>query len=368
MTPHRIAVALLLLAACKDAPPPRPITEITVSGAEYDGAQLLTLVPDRTICDAEAAACDLGSNSNAVPDVNGGLLVWEPGKPIRRYDVNGRYWADIGRKGKGPGEYEFAVAARLIPDGIHVVDVSNLRVARFDTAGTFLDFTSIRNVPQTTRELSLAEGHLMAITIQPQGDGSGSVFRALRVKGGTFSDTLAMLTMSGESASSDGPMFQMPGLFQPFPVWGLIGGNRFYVTAGAVYEVWEYQDGQAVRHLAVDHKPRAVEASELERSSSRRLARAGPMKAAVEDAIRRAAKVHPSITQLFASSDGGMLIREAQTLSGDSVRWSRFSPDWKIAGHFMLAESTRVLLFEPGRVLLSEELPAGIRLRWFTLN
>jgi hypothetical protein len=292
--------------------------------------------------------------------------VWEFLKLIRRYDSTGRYWANLGRKGNGPGEYGGVVAVGTFPGGIKVVDVSNLRIGTFDTAGRFLGFSSIRNVPQTTRQLILVDGALVVFTVQPLNDGSGSAFRALRFHDDGKSDTLALHPMPGYG-STEGPFFRMPGLFEALPVWSVSPTRSVFFSDGKRYEVWEYRAGAPVRRLVVDRAPRKVEPAELERASAARLARAGPARAAVEDAIRRAASEQPSITQLFATGDGGMIVREAPDVAGQEVRWTRFDAEWKPVGYFMTRESARILLVQEGQILLQEELEAGVRLRWHAL-
>lgn len=360
-------VAALLLAGCADADPAPPVDQVAVSAEEYQALPRFSLSPALTLCDAVAGACDLGGETGAAPDLNGGTIVWEFSRLIRRYDSSGRHWANIGRRGQGPGEYGGVVAVNASSSGFRVVDVSNLRIANFDTAGVFTGFTNIRNIPQTTRQLGLMDGALVVFTIQPLNDGTGSAFRALRHDDRGGIDTLAVHTMPGYG-SSQGPAFRMPGLFEATPVWSISAGQSVFFAAGKDYEVWEYRDRRPVRQLVVDHQPRPVEQAELERASGARLARAGPARAAVEDAIRRAATVHPSITQLFATGDGGMLVREAPDAADESVRWTRFNAAWKPVGYYLAPASARVLLVHQGQLLLQEELAAGVRLRWYRLE
>lgn len=361
------AIVLAALACGQDTPPPPPITELTVSAAEYDAAPLLNLVPGLALCDAVAGECDLGSQVSAVPDLDGGTMLWEFAKVIRRYDSTGRHWADLGRKGKGPGEYDIAISASASPEELTVVDVSSLRLARFDASGSFREFTPLRSLPQTARQILLYEGGLVIFSVQPLSDGSGSSFRAVRRAASGAEDTLALHSLPGYGSNA-GNMQKVPALFEAMPIWSMAKNGVVLFSPSKDFEVWQYQDGAAVKHLTVDHSPRKIEQAEVDRESAARLARAsGPLRASVEDAIRRRPEFQPAITQLFSMTDGGMLLREAPDAAGDSVRWTRFSPEWKPNGYFMLAEDTRMLLVEPGRVLLSEELTGGVRVRWMLL-
>jgi hypothetical protein len=323
------------------------------------------LIAGQTLCDTGAEDCDLGVEVSAVDDVNGGTMVWEFAKPIRRYDSAGRRLADLGRKGKGPGEYDIAVAASATQAGIKVMDVASLRVARFDARGGFLDFTPVRNVPRSTLQLLFLAGDAVVFSLQPLGDGSGSAFRAIRFRDDGRNDTLALQTMPGVTRA--GQFYEMPSLFGPRPLWAMSADGTVLFTPATRYEVTAYRDGIATRRLSVEHQARPVEQQEIDREGARMRARAGPLRDAVEDAIRRAAAVHPAITQLFTVPDGGILVRESPELSGDSVRWSRFDSAWKVRGYVMLPESSKMLLLQPERMLVMDQLENGVRLQWYAL-
>jgi hypothetical protein len=356
-----------LLPGCAADPlPVTPVVEIEVPAVAYDAAPRLTLTPAATLCDGVTGDCDLMAEVAAEPDVAGGLLVWEFAKALRRYDSSGKRRADLGRKGKGPGEYEIAVAAGLSDGGVAVADIATLRIARFDSAGAFVRFDPLRNLPQTTRALAFVGGALVVFSVKPLSNGSGSAFRAVRLADGKAQDTLALQLLPGY-ASQAGRFQEMPALFSAQPSWKATPDGAVLFTAGAEYDIWEYRDGAATRHLRVEHAPREVEQSELDRETMTRQARSMPpqMRAAVDDAIRRAAAVHPSVTQLIGVPDGGLLVREAEDITGDSVRWTRFDRDWQPTGYFILPAANRILLVQPERMLVQADEQTA--LRWFAV-
>jgi hypothetical protein len=59
---------------------------------------------------------------------------------IQAYDKNGRFLCTIGRKGKGPGEFELPASFDLSPDGkIFLLDSRNRRISQMDTTGNYLN-------------------------------------------------------------------------------------------------------------------------------------------------------------------------------------------------------------------------------------
>lgn len=345
-----------------------PVAEVVVSAAQYDAAPHLELQPVATLCTPSTGDCEFGDAVSARQDVAGGTLLWEFAKAIRRYDSSGTRLGDLGRKGKGPGEYDIAVAAGRSEGGIAVVDVASLRIARFDSAGAFVRFDPLRNLPQTTRAVEFVDGDLVVFSVQPRSDASGSTFRAVRMKNGAPSDTIALHDLPGYGSSA-GQFQELPALFSAMPTWDGVDGGAIYFTPGESYEIWEYRGGHPVRRVKVEHAPRKVESEELERETARRRARPmpPPMRAAVDDAIRRAATIHPAVTQLVGLSDGGLLVREAENVAGDSVRWTRFDRDWKISGYITAADASRILMVRGDRMLMQEQDSAGTVLRWWTV-
>ena len=68
---------------------------------------------------------------------------------IRRFDQTGRYRGTVGRRGRGPGEYEILEGLAVVGDSLLAVfDVGQRRLLLFDTAGTYrIQFPVAGGVP-----------------------------------------------------------------------------------------------------------------------------------------------------------------------------------------------------------------------------
>lgn len=356
----------LPLVACGGKPAAVAVPERQVTEAEYEAAPKLPLEAAGTLCGPDARPCETGRQVSAAPGLNGELLIWEYGGPIHRYDSNGVRRANLGGVGEGDGEYQLVVTAGPSPGGVSLFDVSQVRLIQYDSSGVFRDSRQVQ-VSQATRQVVLWQGRIVAFNVQSQAKGGGSVFRAVAVDGASGGDTLASHTLPNY-VSRWGRMQELPGLFEAQPVWNLGPLGEVLFTAGLSYEIWGYHEGRAVRRLVVDHLPRAVEPEETAREADAMRRRvAETLRSAVDAAVQRVAERHPSITQLFSMPGGGILVRESPDAAGDSVRWSRFDRDWKISGYFLTAESARVLLIEPERMLLQEQLEGGVKLQWYVV-
>lgn len=74
-----------------------------------------------------------------VVDARGQLWVLEAGsQEIRVFDSTGRHLRTLGRRGKGPGEFEYADGLTATPDGtVWVDDPTNSRMTGFSLDGAF---------------------------------------------------------------------------------------------------------------------------------------------------------------------------------------------------------------------------------------
>lgn len=117
---------------------------------------------------------------------------------IRRYSPGGSHLGDVGRRGEGPGEFNYLMDIRLLPDGmIAVWDPLNTRIHIFNEGGEFDSDLRVRvrgmyNIPQNF-EVDSA-GYMYGVALDPPASGSQS-FRAywLQIdREGQLKDTVFM--------------------------------------------------------------------------------------------------------------------------------------------------------------------------------
>lgn len=97
------------------------------------------LEPVWRLGDANRENYDLSMITGVGVDRSGNVYVGQSQEStVRVYDGNGRFLKKIGRKGRGPGELESVGDVFVRNDTIYIVDVSQLRMLAFNTAGTFL--------------------------------------------------------------------------------------------------------------------------------------------------------------------------------------------------------------------------------------
>jgi hypothetical protein len=92
------------------------------------------LVPELAIgtLDGDASSA-LGEVTHVIGDAAGRVYVFDHhDDQIRQYDGRGRFLGNVGRRGSGPGEYQYADGLAIVGDSLLVVcDRSNLRVTLF---------------------------------------------------------------------------------------------------------------------------------------------------------------------------------------------------------------------------------------------
>lgn len=92
------------------------------------------LVREATIGTSDGPAeYALGEVYHATGDAAGRIYVFDhDDNQIRQYDLRGRFLGRVGRKGSGPGEYQFADGLAIVQDSLLMVcDRSNMRVSLF---------------------------------------------------------------------------------------------------------------------------------------------------------------------------------------------------------------------------------------------
>lgn len=132
--PRCAAVTLLLLVACADTPaqPPLPLSEAEViwtSGGHQDDGGLI-------VADLRSGALD---PDGLVLLAESGRMAGSGGGLVHLLSSRGEHLATIGRRGRGPGEYEAVGGAGFGPDSlIWMTDPALGRIMWFSRSGAFI--------------------------------------------------------------------------------------------------------------------------------------------------------------------------------------------------------------------------------------
>jgi hypothetical protein len=114
-------------------------------------AQTLTLREDLRIGEAAGEpAYEFSRISWIVVGSDGSLYVVNgASSSIRVFSPQGKFVREIGRRGSGPGEFQFFSSLSLSGDTLYVVDGRSRRVTLMDTSGKLLTTWNIESNPQT---------------------------------------------------------------------------------------------------------------------------------------------------------------------------------------------------------------------------
>lgn len=116
------------------------VTVRTLSGSVW--ADTVTLAAEVSIGRLDGPDEYVLGNPSAIAVASDGtILVLDGQVPvIRAYDPDGRHLRDVGRQGRGPGEYDGPDGLAVLPDGrILVRDPANSRISVFDLEGSLLE-------------------------------------------------------------------------------------------------------------------------------------------------------------------------------------------------------------------------------------
>ena len=90
-----------------------------------------------------------------VPDVvalsDGSIVVSDVGSRVAVFEPNGTWRGDIGRRGRGPGEYQQPYQLDVRHDTVVLWDVNLVRFSTFDHAGSFIGRLPVAKRSRTTR-------------------------------------------------------------------------------------------------------------------------------------------------------------------------------------------------------------------------
>lgn len=317
--------------------------------AAYEQAPRLAMTPVRRWChEPSAPGCEFRGPASVHATPDGGLLAADAMGPLRLFDAQGRFVRELGRKGRGPGEYGFLIEAQVTSDGL-VTWFDNMQW-RFTTV--HLDG---RPGPTRRRTPSSAMANLFVV------DTTLVIFKVpAKPTVGTMVDAtyetvpergaprvLARVrTPSIFAPGSD--LFVPPGPFAPRVLADV--SPRFDVahTNGDRAAIDVFPARGAPWHLELDRPARAV--STAERDSARavmlgrlKVKRVADLPVSLRAAYDKPPVSHAPLQQLKLLSDGTLLVRPTGAPTDTVARWDVFTFDGFRVGWIGLPLSARIV-------------------------
>jgi hypothetical protein len=174
--------------------------------------------------------------------------------PVEQFGRDGAYRGALGRRGGGPGEFQFPVGLMLVGDSLYVRDFMKGGYARFAPDGA----------PVADRRLEESLGFVSELRYHRDGVWlSASIQDSLNSVVGFYSDT-ARTTVLHRVSTPRGRALQfscvgMSGstpMFSPNLLWSS-AGERAAVHAQPGYEIWVYRNAQLEMSIRRDIPSRA---------------------------------------------------------------------------------------------------------------
>lgn len=169
-----IFISFLTFIACDKEPKPAVSIEV-IDGIEHVHNPEIPQFPNKTVTFEE----DLSIGGE---DEQGNVFLYEAGDfavdehgniyisdykeiGIKVFDQNGTYLHSIGRKGQGPGEFQWIMAFSFLPDGrLLVMDFRSLRTSIFESSGQFLESHQwIQNLYLSQILLTANQSYILAV-------------------------------------------------------------------------------------------------------------------------------------------------------------------------------------------------------------
>lgn len=150
---------------------------------------------------------------------------------VKIYGPDGRLLRVLGRKGHGPGEFEYPAFPRFDGDDIVVADMGSKLVSRFDSAGEFRGHTPIRFLSGMHDFQLLPDGGYLFAGLSTDPTNPAVLFRADR-DGKRIRQYLGIRDVTPDGAA-DSPLRRS---FRSFHV--ALDGHTAYVTATVSDTLW----------------------------------------------------------------------------------------------------------------------------------
>jgi hypothetical protein len=278
---------------------------------------------------------------------------------IRIHDRNGMLRRQLGRAGRGPGEFSALRRIGIVGDTLWAIDLDNYRLTLFDLEGRYRSDRLIQALTEqpshVVPETLLAGGIVLGIVSASAADvAEGKVTTTAYVRlrpDGTIVDTVAVLDVRNTRMQVSVEGTTVAYLPQPFSDADLLtvshdAGAAFRVnrsirSEGEIRVICVNASGDTVFARTFGIAERTVTAAAAD-SAARALAtllRAGPRMAAMT--LDRAAalvrdqmyvpRLAPPVVALVAGRDGSLWMQHAQAVQ-DSTSWSIVSASGRALG------------------------------------
>ncbi|UCC49806.1 MAG: hypothetical protein JSV41_06515 [Gemmatimonadota bacterium] len=297
-----------------------------------------------------AADYQLFQVAGAVRLTDGRIVIANAGTgELRFYDPAGRYLSSAGRRGRGPGEFEFLRwLGTLRGDSLVAYDWRNRRVSIFDADGKFERAFTLRTLaqaPPSHIHLGLfADGSVLI--------GAQRLFASGEIRTGVYHDSIFCLRFDQQGVLTDTIGRQLgaevyilahdqgielvPLPFAPSPHLSAYT-DGFYFGRGDSYEIAYYStEGRLVRSIRRIQPRTRVSAADIERYMQRQLA-------GIEDEDERREIEHlyaglpfpetmPAYSDVSVDVDGNLWVEDYQRPGEDQPRRTVFNPDGVMLG------------------------------------
>lgn len=289
----------------------------------------------------------------AVTRLPSGRIVVADGSTDRLvyFDSSGRFERTVGRRGSGPGEFNFIDWIAALPgDSLLALDANNYRFALFDSAGNLASSTPVPGArfqfPQP--RAILGDGTLLssrlAATDGPPVLGPRTfttvfvrVSRDLRILDtlGTGPGGQGYLVECGQPGESRG-ICNYDGLFERTGSFAA-SRDRLFVGDGQRYEITVIDTmARSFRSIRRTSGPRRVTAEDIATQRDERLGRYlnAESRRAAERVLAEipVPETMPAYSRLIADGEGNLWVEEYRVTAAEPPRWTVFDTAGRMLG------------------------------------
>lgn len=372
----RASVAILLfviVAACSDKDPnmeapqhvfildeiPEHIQEIenlTIFPGDSEPTHSIELISEQVFGEGEES--NLFWIHNSVEDDNGRLIIWgldsNRGEGVYVYNADGAYRTQLGRQGRGPGEYGLILGLYAKAGKVFISDITGMRLNEYSANDYSFDRTIKFEQWKTDGELIFSNyviprndgNYLLAFSDETQKLGQLEViFKVMDSEGSTVS-VKPVITPSGFSIDTDSKsQIPKPSLsldFMGSTVTDLSNEDVFYVASTNEFLVKKYDaDGvyQSAFYYPVEGQPFDLEKYLKEKPFT---PKARQIRSAFNDMNEELPKSSPIINQVIADDENRIWVSIPAGAERESNEWWVMRESGELVAKLLLPRIQRI--------------------------